>query len=598
MTYLFGKFSVGSDVDSDVTSKFSKSLPTDNFDIYKRGFSNGYILEGWHKNNNLFTSTYEDDDFYFITLGLISSSQSTHEPDIKTRVLTAYKNNEFSENLKGNYQIALFDKKKNKLTLHVSPFSEFQFFFAYLNGDFYFSNAVNILKKLIPQKSLDTEILKMELRLAYKKVTKFMINKKVKINQKKRENLDFYSTKTYESSIRRLRFGVILWFEKEVQFLCMPYEFKTRNQSINIKVHIKDLKIILIKLIDQVIRETKSEIASLLSGGLDSTMVSAVTAIELEDKKLFSLSSVPDNFEKIQSYKHYTLNEEPLILELCEKYKNISRFILKDSEKELSFCDIPKLAHLYGNGPDLMPMHSTWILQLIKNAKKSNCGTVLVSAMGNATISWGGQPLPKSPLKSFIKKTWYFLSCPVLSGKRKNFQASQLNWILRRLEETTSLYSSLSLLMNVNIVDITANPVLIDKCLSIHPKDYSHCNEYRGLMRELMKGIVPDSIRRESKRGPQNCDIFDQTKKGVNMFLENIHSYRNIPIIVECIDLDLTQKMLLNFFKKNDEKLCKKVDFSIAISSLLNLIEWTKINHEDETMSSDLTEHPLQQMVS
>ncbi len=143
---------------------------------------------------------------------------------------------------------------------------------------------------------------------------------------------------------------------------------------------------------------TKKQVGISLSGGLDSTSVAAIAAIELakQNKELFAFTSVP-------LYKDYKVpkgrngDEGELAGLMAKKYPNIRHFLVNAEGYDPIEC-IEKAVDIFDE-----PMHAAanqyWIQAINDKAKEYDCNILLNGQGGNGTISW-----PTAKVKLYNQK--------------------------------------------------------------------------------------------------------------------------------------------------------------------------------------------------
>lgn len=143
---------------------------------------------------------------------------------------------------------------------------------------------------------------------------------------------------------------------------------------------------------------TTKQVGISLSGGLDSTSVAAIAAIELakQNKELFAFTSVP-------LYKDYKVpkgrngDEGELAGLMAKKYPNIRHFLVNAEGYDPIDC-IKKAVDIFDE-----PMHAAanqyWIQAINDKAKEYDCNILLNGQGGNGTISW-----PTAKVKLYNQK--------------------------------------------------------------------------------------------------------------------------------------------------------------------------------------------------
>ncbi|MCM2357372.1 MAG: asparagine synthase-related protein [Geobacteraceae bacterium] len=299
-------------------------------------------------------------------------------------------------------------------------------------------------------------------------------------------------------------------------------------------------------------------IAATLSGGLDSGSVTA-TAVRLmqgEGKRLIAVTSVPlydtrmyvgsrigDEFPLARATAQYSENIElsPITGATLCPIQAIRRF--------LTVIDEP--SHGAGN--------LFWILALMEHARNHGCRTLLTGQMGNAGMSWEGDVFSQSPgfqLRRLGWKQWpkeaakRYLPVRLLKAYRNIGRAKdgwwrtsainpefagRLNLLDRLLSAPDSLmapqsrspfeqrcriikpgrsfvgavWAELGAACGLEVRDPTADARVLAFTLSVpdHVFMDPKTGVDRWLIREAMKGRLPDEVRLNRRRGRQAGDL-------------------------------------------------------------------------------------------
>ncbi|WP_139906047.1 asparagine synthase-related protein [Clostridium thermarum] len=134
---------------------------------------------------------------------------------------------------------------------------------------------------------------------------------------------------------------------------------------------------------------SEGNVAIMLSGGLDSSSVAALSAIELgqKGKSLEAFTSVP-----ILGYRDYLpqsliADESEFIEELKKKYSNININYCR-AEGKNSITDMDRFIETFEQ-PYKMIDNLFWIDDILSKAKDKGCKVLLDGQLGNFTISYG-----------------------------------------------------------------------------------------------------------------------------------------------------------------------------------------------------------------
>lgn len=215
-----------------------------------------------------------------------------------------YSSNIFSR-LIGMWSIIIYDKKKKKLIISRDRIGIKQLYYSKYNDNFIFSNEIKSIKELIEKKH------NKKIGLNYNFIKRFLINAN---HQTKFE--------TFFAGINEIEPSKIYELKNEIKFVKSIWSFPKSNSEKPDLNHLENL-------IDNVISDhfvSDVPIASTLSGGIDSSIISLLLNNKLinQKKKSFSLK-----FNKFDN------DETSLILETVKK-ENINHEFIEIKEKDLS----------------------------------------------------------------------------------------------------------------------------------------------------------------------------------------------------------------------------------------------------------------------
>src|SRR5579862_2898029 len=146
-------------------------------------------------------------------------------------------------------------------------------------------------------------------------------------------------------------------------------------------------------------------IGSLLSGGLDSSSVSALAARALGEKneRLAAFTGVPrPGFAGVLPAGHYG-DETPYVRAIAARAGNIDVTYIHNNEHG-DFAELERF-FIALEGPVRNPTNLGWVLGLLRQARAQGRRVLLGGLHGNATISWSGWSQTLTHLKRgrFIK---------------------------------------------------------------------------------------------------------------------------------------------------------------------------------------------------
>jgi asparagine synthase (glutamine-hydrolysing) len=371
------------------------------------------------------------------------------------------------------------------------------------------------------------------------------------------------------------------------------------------------------------------KIASHLSGGLDSSSITCITAkiLAKRNERLVAIGAVPQGSIVGRSKKNWNLNDISYMNDVINQYDNID--FIPVTKPAISTFDIAKIIFKYADAPSISPENIGWIAETLKQAKQAQAPTILTGFMGNFTISWKGKYVNSLPSRLYfkIKKLapniykHYFYNKNNSSFEKKNslswFQEHSLlnkknksnikkpgflkrEWITPKtnasffeknniLTDVCGLYQLLEQEYGVRIIDPTFDPEVVEFCLSTPNHIFCHgpkSQQKRMLIRESMHGILPESIRTRTSRGVQSADWFiyfnNDYEKWCNMFT----SACKYNLVQEIFDLERIQKLLEEWPKidlmnlPQEEFEQTEFNYKIMLLRALHIISWMQLHYE------------------
>lgn len=347
---------------------------------------------------------------------------------------------------------------------------------------------------------------------------------------------------------------------------------------------------------------TTKQVGISLSGGLDSTSVAAIAAIELakQNKELFAFTSVP-------LYKDYKVpkgrngDEGELAGLMAKKYPNIRHFLVNAEGYDPIEC-IKKAVDIQEE-----PIHAAanqyWIQAINDKAKEYDCNILLNGQGGNGTISW-----PTAKVKLYNQKGYKYYKhrlrlaydsmhdflfdhqvykYPFLKYSDINPEFAERLDLMKKMKEaghdprfrlaksfkeaqkdtfnknnfnTYPFHFKKSIWLHLNILDPTSDKTLVDFLFNTPQELYKLNNYSRVFIKKSMKSIIPESVINANKRGLQANDFnlrINEEKLFVNRLnFESIISYY-VDLHKKTYTRSKAKDLSLSFFL--DKKLNKKV---------------------------------------
>lgn len=350
----------------------------------------------------------------------------------------------------------------------------------------------------------------------------------------------------------------------------------------------------------------EQRIGAQLSGGLDSSAVTALAARQLASsgRRLTAFTAAPE--EPAPEDRHGFTDEWPYAALVASAHPNIDH--LRISNGASPILDALALREMGSDWPVLNASNTVWLNGIDRAAQDRGLGVLLTGSMGNVTISYGGDEWLASKLRAgdlpgalqamavlwrggrslrglagevidalfparlgrSIRAAlgrrleelsdWSVVRPAFLAGHGLRDQAEAMACNLRNIARGDGRALRLAMLdrtdhrgiwaaagrrlFGVEIRDPTSDRQLIELCLSIPEEQYILRGQSRSLVRRAMKGIVPDPILMERRRGRQAADWRLGFDAALPALREEVARMRNSPLARESLDLDRMQTML------------------------------------------------------
>lgn len=338
-------------------------------------------------------------------------------------------------------------------------------------------------------------------------------------------------------------------------------------------------------------------VGSQLSGGLDSTTVACLAAGQLRGRgqTLHCFSHLTrDPIPDISATR--TVRDEAYINAAAEQYPNIIQHWAYGDERDL-LSDVVEHFHYTGV---IHPNHyQTWWDEISKQAQALGIGTMLTGGSGNMTASWNGigaQPSPVRRAKLGIRRMLETLrgAGDINSfGALRSDVATRLGLQDRAREVTRHLqqqpragilsrgFSGLFRAYPIGRFDIELRDPLgdwrvVEFCLRAPVELFRRGDERRLLLRDTLRGIVPDLVLDRQSRQLQAADWIERTRSQRPLLMERldrlarndaVNSYLDLaPVRAQFDQLPVDRGDMPSLTRWND-----KVLHPLAVASVL---EW------------------------
>ncbi len=305
----------------------------------------------------------------------------------------------------------------------------------------------------------------------------------------------------------------------------------------------------------------EGSVGSMLSGGLDSGSVTVTAARHIAERgrRLVAYTSTPV-FDAADSHpKGWFGNELPLARASADAAGNVDLRAV-DSAGMSPVAGIRKTLEVA-----LDPQHAAanlfWMLEINRAAAADGCKVLLTGQLGNAGISWPGDPfshgiglrIRRMGLWRWLRNSGrrLILNGPFLRVAEKNFRQKALvqtairpefarrlrlidRWaeeyarepaphaprtarrrvILNGLASVNALFAEMGVAEGIAIRDPTGDPRLVAFCLSVPDRIFidPETGLDRWLIREAMNGRLPEEVRLNRQRGFQAADLLQRLR--------------------------------------------------------------------------------------
>lgn len=133
---------------------------------------------------------------------------------------------------------------------------------------------------------------------------------------------------------------------------------------------------------------TVGKVGSHLSGGMDSSSVTATAARQMGDTRLTAFTAVPhSNFNDLNPTGRFG-NEGPAAARVAGMYANIDHVFVEPSGADM--VGVIRETGSYTDCPVYNPLNQMWLNGIMDEARQRGIRVVLHGSCGNATVSFGG----------------------------------------------------------------------------------------------------------------------------------------------------------------------------------------------------------------
>ena len=296
-----------------------------------------------------------------------------------------------------------------------------------------------------------------------------------------------------------------------------------------------------------------------LSGGLDSSSVACVAAQAAPEREVLGLAHlVRDGYQGAEpsGRSHRELRYVEAIL---ERYPNVT--LIREDAGERGFLE--GLEPFWRHCADfpLNGLHRNWGAALSERAAAFGVDRILTGIYGNATLSWGGPPLPTRAHRLYQRARALFM--PLRRQWRETtalrpewiaeFDLEGRHWALspefRSMPlakgELARFQPAYRAMYGHELLDPTIDLRVVEFCLQAPPGAFKRGAERRLLVRGAMRGIVPDVVLDRTDRGMQRPDWPAQMARQLPAFQEELRRLSGCDLARRFIDWEEVARCLV-----------------------------------------------------
>lgn len=342
-----------------------------------------------------------------------------------------------------------------------------------------------------------------------------------------------------------------------------------------------------------------------LSGGLDSGSVCALAARELgrRGQRLPVFASVPLHAVEYGRPRSFH-DESPFVEANRAHFGNVDVHYIR-AEEVSPLAGSRQLLELLDE-PSHSPGNFYWLAGIFGRARAMGLSVLLTGQNGNATVSYVGHPsnawhnlvtghwgllarnLPRSreELWPALKRHWLVPPLHAWQMWRKRQQPiSPVSWqgysalrpefgqslrLTEQMQEAGhdprfilgdrraerlgtlrlgynvvgSIWSAVGKGYGIEARDPTSDEAVVEFCLRVPEEQYCVRGQYRSLIRRAMKGLLPEAVRLNEKRGKQGEDLAYRIRATKGEWVDALGQLEKSALAREALDLPRMRRLL------------------------------------------------------
>lgn len=485
----------------------------------------------------------------------------------------------FPNLLDGEFSFALWDSELGRVLLACSPGQSFPLFYTQRGEDLYFASELRSLLTVLPGvPALSEGYIARWLSLTFSG-----------------------SASTFFEGVFRILPGSLLIFENG----SIRHEEYWRPEAVaplrlhDSREYADGLRHVLQQAIENRLPDGCG-VGAFMSGGLDSTTVTALTAEALlpRGRRMFAFTAVPGH--SMDDVAGRFCDEGPNAASVAAMWPNIDHVLIQHGRHSLFFLmDLFSCAQME---PTFNSANYDWIYEIGMQARCRQLDVLFCGDSGNFSISYDGRLAlhklasegqwqrcfqlalamhgagsrrcrgiayemlgPWIPLRlrgwiDAVKRRPTALSSMSLIrldfaqrhglddlaflGDAMRFDASRLRTRFLRRADPAAAKEAFRRVTGVARLDPTCDRRVVEFCLSVPVEYYCENGVPRSLIRNAMAGRLPEAVRTEGRRGLQTADYSNHFHKERAEAFAELERLKRSELAVRALNLDEMERML------------------------------------------------------
>ena len=299
-------------------------------------------------------------------------------------------------------------------------------------------------------------------------------------------------------------------------------------------------------------------VVSTCSGGLDSSMITALLAEQAGDRALLALSHAPHPAARPEQLGWFDPDDSDVAAELIGAYPNVEQQLLVN-QPVVSPLVAARRAMERAWWPTSNVGNMPWIEQALTIASRQGTAGIFTGGAGNAGFSLH-RSMAAGRRESLRKGSRQFvgnrlraiglrprrneavsssdrLGLPTGPTQPRPGRALHLQWLAGMRHGHAGLLNT-DWSEGISWVDPFQARSILDLAASFTPEVWKMGDLDRGFARAVMRGVVPDEIRLRTRRGGQAMDAWFALHDQQDDLLAAADLLRETPVLQDLIDVD------------------------------------------------------------